>query len=150
MGEALKQLHADLSELPWVARQTLVLGARIPVLKLSSKIGVAVDITISASPQHTGLMARDLVLSYLQALPQLAPLVVVLKSFLRDLNLNDVYTGGLSSYCLVVLLFSFMRECEQYGYSTKDCGHLLIGFFNHFLWRFESNLTHVDLSLIHI
>jgi len=144
VGEALKQLHADLAELPWVARQTLVLGARIPVLKLSSKIGVAVDITISASPQHTGLMARDLVLSYLQALPQLAPLVVVLKSFLRDLNLNDVYTGGLSSYCLVVLLFSFMRECEQYGYSTKDCGHLLIGFFNHFLWRFESNLTHVD------
>ena len=124
---------ADLAELPWVARQTLVLGARIPVLKLASKIGVAVDITISASPQHTGLMARDLVLSYLQALPQLAPLVVVLKSFLRDLNLNDVYTGGLSSYCLVVLLFSFMRECEQYGYSTKDCGHLLIGFFNHFL-----------------
>ena len=144
VGEALKQLHADLAELPWVARQTLVLGARIPVLKLASKIGVAVDITISASPQHTGLMARDLVLSYLQALPQLAPLVVVLKSFLRDLNLNDVYTGGLSSYCLVVLLFSFMRECEQYGYSTKDCGHLLIGFFNHFLWRFESNLTHVD------
>ena len=144
VGEALKQLHADLAALPWVARQTLVLGARIPVLKLSSKIGVAVDITISASPQHTGLMARDLVLSYLQALPQLAPLVVVLKSFLRDLNLNDVYTGGLSSYCLVVLLFSFMRECEQYGYSTKDCGHLLIGFFNHFLWRFESNLTHVD------
>lgn len=144
VGEALKQLHADLAELPWVARQTLVLGARIPVLKLASTIGVAVDMTISASPQHTGLMARDLVLSYLQALPQLAPLVVVLKSFLRDLNLNDVYTGGLSSYCLVVLLFSFMRECEQYGYSTKDCGHLLIGFFNHFLWRFESNLTHVD------
>lgn len=68
----------------------------------------------------------------------------VIKSYLRDLALNDVYSGGLSSYCLVVLLFSFMRECESFGYPTNDCGYLLVGFFSNFLFRFESNLTHVD------
>ena len=39
MSDALRQLHGDLSPLQWVARQTLVLGARIPVLKLASKVG---------------------------------------------------------------------------------------------------------------
>ena len=39
---------------------TLVLGARIPVLKLTSLNSVPVDITIASSPQHTGLQARDL------------------------------------------------------------------------------------------
>ena len=144
VGICLKQLHDDLVSLPWVVRQTLIPGARIPVLKILSKNNISVDVTISASQLHTGLQARDLVLGYLHQLPQLAPLVVVLKSFLRDLSLNDVYTGGLSSYCLVVLLFQFMRECENYGYPTHDCGHLLVGFLNNFLWRFESNLTHVD------
>ena len=43
---------------------------------VAAQVGVAVDITISASPSHTGLLARDLVLSYLHQLPQLAPLVV--------------------------------------------------------------------------
>ena len=144
VGICLKQLHDDLASLPWVVRQTLIPGARIPVLKILSKNNISVDVTISASELHTGLQARDLVLGYLHQLPQLAPLVVVLKSFLRDLSLNDVYSGGLSSYCLVVLLFQFMRECETYGYPTQDCGHLLVGFLNNFLWRFESNLTHVD------
>ena len=75
VGTALKHLSEDLGKLPWVKKQHLVLSARIPVLKLHSRSGVPVDITISASLQHTGLQARDLLLSYLADSPQLAPLV---------------------------------------------------------------------------
>jgi len=144
VGEALTRLRDDLVSQPWVTSHTLVLGARIPVLKLQSLGGVPVDITISASPQHTGLQARDLLLSYLADSPQLAPLVVVFKTFLRDIGLNDPYTGGLSSYCLVVLLYNFWRESLQFGFSTTDCGYLLYGFLSMFVFRFESSITHVD------
>lgn len=144
VGEALTRLRDDLLAEPWVTSHMLVLSARIPVLKLRSNIGVPVDITISASLQHTGLQARDLLLSYLTDSPQLAPLVVVFKTFLRDLGLNDPYTGGLSSYCLVVLLYNFLRESPQFGFSTTDCGYLLYGFLTMFVFRFESNLAHVD------
>lgn len=141
---ALTQLRDDLVTQPWITSHTLVLGARIPVLKLRSQSGVPIDITISATLQHTGLQARDLILSYLADSPQLAPLVVVFKTFLRDLGLNDPYTGGLSSYSLVVLLYNYWRESLQFGYPTTDCGCLLYGFLTMFVLRFESNVTHVD------
>ena len=93
-------------------------------------------------------------MGYLEEAPQLAPLVVVLKSYLRDYNLNDPYTGGLSSYCLVVLLYNFVRETHQCGYLTHDCGYLLVGFLTMFLYRFEQNnqgmatMQHVDDPLV--
>ena len=139
VGECLTVLRDDLVEQPWVSGHTLVLGARIPVLKLHSLNSVPVDITIASSPQHTGLQARDLLVSYLADSPQLAPLVVVFKTFLRDLGLNDPYTGGLSSYCLVVLLYNFWRESLQFGFSTTDCGYLLYGDTPPVTWEREQH-----------
>lgn len=144
ISAALRDLHADLSSEPWVTSQTLVLSARIPVLKIKSATGVPVDVTISDSAQHTGLLARDLVLGYLHQAPQLTPLVIVLKSFLRELGLNDPYMGGMSSYSLVVLLWLFVCESAHRGYATTDLGYQLLGFFSMFLYRFESQPTHVD------
>jgi hypothetical protein len=144
ISSALRDLHSDLSSEPWVTSQTLVLSARIPVLKIKSATGVPVDVTISDSAQHTGLLARDLVLNYLHQAPQLTPLVIVLKSFLRELGLNDPYTGGMSSYSLVVLLWLFVCESAHRGFATTDLGYQLLGFFSMFLYRFESQLTHVD------
>lgn len=144
IGAALKDLHSDLEKTSWVASQQLVLSARIPVLKVKSTTGVPVDITISDTAQHTGLLARDLVLGYLHEAPQLTPLVIVLKSFLREMGLNDPFTGGMSSYSLVVLLWMFICESVHRGYATTDLGYQLIGFFSMFLYRFESQLTHVD------
>jgi len=117
-----------------------VLSARIPVLKVKSTTGVPVDITISDSAQHTGLLARDLVLGYLNEAPQLTPLVIVLKSFLREMGLNDPYMGGMSSYSLVVLLWLFVCESAHRGYNVTDLGYQLIGFFSMFLYRFESQV----------
>ena len=51
VGESLRRLHDELAGHSWVARQQLVLGTRIPVLKIRSVSGVPVDITISDSPQ---------------------------------------------------------------------------------------------------
>jgi len=144
VGEALRQVQEELALHTWVRRQKLVLGTRIPVLKIESHAGVPVDVTISDSPQHTGLLARDLVLSYLQEAPQLAPLVLVLKAFLRERGLNDPYTGGMSSYSLVVLLWNFCVESHQRGFNVHDVGCMLVGFFQHFLYRFEAQVAHVD------
>jgi len=144
VGDALRHLQDELAPLPWVHRMKLVLGTRIPVLKIESHAGVPVDVTISDSLQHTGLLARDLVLSYLAEAPQLAPLVLVLKTFLRERGLNDPYTGGMSSYSLVVLLWSFCVESHQRGFNVHDVGYMLVGFLQHFLYRFEAQVTHVD------
>jgi hypothetical protein len=64
---------------------------------------------------HTGCAAARLVKSYVDALPQLRPLAIILKHFLKGQGLNDTYTGGLSSYCLVMMLVSFLQTVEVHG-----------------------------------
>lgn len=81
------------------------------MIKLVSKEGnVPIDITFSEfSTEHTGIAARNLVARYVASLPALVPLALVLKTFLRERGLNNSYTGGLSSYCLVLMAISFLR-----------------------------------------
>jgi len=42
--------------------------------------------------------------------PQLTPLALVLKQFLKNRNMHTAYTGGLSSYCLVLLVVAFLQQ----------------------------------------
>ncbi len=44
-----------------------------------------------------------------QAIPPLRPLVLVLKAFLKEACLNEVFTGGLSSYALVLLVLAHLQ-----------------------------------------
>ena len=41
--------------------------------------------------------------------PNLKFLVLVLKHFLLERDLNEVFTGGISSYCLILLVVSFLQ-----------------------------------------
>jgi len=45
----------------------------------------------------------------MQEFPVLPFLVLVLKQFLSQRDLNDVYTGGLGSYSLILLIVSFFQ-----------------------------------------
>ena len=114
-ASALTSLESDLEAQSWVKSQALVLSARIPVLKVMSVSDVPVDITIACSSRHTGLAARDLIRGFCQSAPPLAPLVLVVKTFLRSLQLNDPFTGGMSSYCIVVLLYMYWSETDPLG-----------------------------------
>lgn len=41
--------------------------------------------------------------------PMLRPLVLVLKLFLQQRELNEVYTGGIGSYALITMLIAFLQ-----------------------------------------
>jgi len=45
----------------------------------------------------------------MQEFPVLPYLVLLLKQFLNQRDLNDVYTGGLGSYSLILLIVSFFQ-----------------------------------------
>ena len=50
-----------------------------------------------------------LIQGYMQEFPALPCLALVLKQFLNQRDLNDVYTGGLGSYSLILLIVSFFQ-----------------------------------------
>lgn len=106
----LRRLAKALEAQKWVHSLVLLDTAKIPVLKLvSADTRVPIDITFESSATHSGLIARDLIKRYADELPELYPLAVVFKQLLRERDLNDAYTGGLSSYSIVLMIIHFAQ-----------------------------------------
>jgi hypothetical protein len=72
------------------------------------------------------------------------PLVLVLKQFLLDRGLLTAYTGGLSSYCLFLMV---TRYCQEQPHSTwSDSGALLIGFLDFYGNHFDPRSTGISVG----
>jgi hypothetical protein len=63
----------------------------------------------AATKSHNGAAAREYVIERLRQFPALAPLVLLLKSYLHQRGLNDVYTGGLGSFSLTLMLVFYLE-----------------------------------------
>ncbi|KAF9613740.1 hypothetical protein IFM89_010250 [Coptis chinensis] len=75
---------------------------------------VRLDISFK-SPSHTGLQTTELVRELTEQFPAATPLALVLKQFLADRSLDHSYSGGLSSYCLVLLIARFLQHEYHLG-----------------------------------
>lgn len=85
-------------------RQSAALALTTP---LPSRPGrLPVDISIN---QSNGISAGKIVNAYISALPALRPLVLVVKAFLNQRGMNEVYSGGLGSYSVICLVISFLQ-----------------------------------------
>ena len=69
--------------------------------------------------------------SYMTQLPALRPLTLVVKQFLAQRCLNEVYTGGLGSYAIMLMVLSFLQMHQRPGARSAraNLGVLLIEFF---------------------
>lgn len=68
---------------------------------------------------------------FMENMPTLPRLVLVLKQFLLQRDLNEVFTGGISSYSLILLTISFLQLHPRIDACQDDAnlGVLLIEFF---------------------
>lgn len=71
----------------------------------------------SGAGSHTGVRSVALICEYLERLTPLKPLMLVLKQFLYERGLNNIFTGGLSSYCLILMIVSFLRHNQSHTQS---------------------------------
>ena len=70
---------------------------------------LAVDISFEA-PDHGGLASSRYALEAMSRWPELAPLMLVLKELLVQRGLNEPFTGGLSSYSLLLLVMTALLQ----------------------------------------
>ncbi len=58
------------------------------------------------------------------------PIILLLKYFLRQKQLNQTYTGGISSFCLFSLVYAYILYLnkEKDNNTLLTLGHILIGF----------------------
>lgn len=83
--------------------------ASVPIIKLTDKeTDIKVDISFNMS---NGVKSAELIKDYKRRFPVLDKLVLVLKQFLLQRDLNEVFTGGISSYSLILMTISFLQVC---------------------------------------
>lgn len=122
-------LGRSLKRVKWVDSVKVLDRAHIPVVKLSTK-GLDVDLTF-ALPLHGGLQTVAFVRDLKQMYPALTPLTLVLKTFLAKASLSDPFTGGLSSYALLLMIVASIRKSHEKG-TEFNLGALLVDFLELF------------------
>jgi hypothetical protein len=74
----------------------------------------AVDLSFQSRIfSHSGLATLEFVEKMLKKFPMMRTLVLVLKNYLHVRKLNNPYTGGLSSYSLIILVIYFLQQCQK-------------------------------------
>ena len=106
----------------------IIRTARIPIIKLSTgpaSGSVVADVSLG---DESGPAAARYVTQQIAGFPPLAPLVLVLKVYLRRCGLNEVSVGGLSSYSLTLMVLAHLQEEVKAGRDVFDLGEALYGF----------------------
>jgi len=120
--------------------------AAVPIIKLADDAtGIRVDISFNMA---NGLRAAELIKHFKKRYPALPKLIYVLKQFLYQRDLNEVYSGGLSSYALILMVVSFLQtHVREDARSNKaNLGVLLIEFFELYGLHFNYTRTAIKIT----
>jgi non-canonical poly(A) RNA polymerase PAPD5/7 len=125
----------------------VIAKAKVPIIKFVSTYGnFPVDISIN---QVNGLAAGRIVNNFIKHMPALRPLALVVKMFLQQRGMNEVYTGGLGSYSLVIMVASFLKMHPKIRRGEIDpmrnLGVLLVEFFELYGHYFNYDETGISL-----
>ncbi|KAJ2004144.1 hypothetical protein GGI04_000534 [Coemansia thaxteri] len=119
----------------------VIANARVPIIKTHEMItGIAVDISINAD---SGVQSAAMQRSFSEtAYPHsLRAVVLVIKQFLAQRSMNEVFTGGMGSYAITLLVVSMLQMHPRIMSGgldiAKNLGVLLIEFFELYGKRFN-------------
>ena len=117
----------------------------VPVIKFTDKqTEVKVDVCFNRT---SGVEGVKVIIDFIQQFPILPKLVLVLKQFLTQRNLHEVFFGGISSYALVLLVVSFLQLHPRNAANDPNAnlGVLLIEFFELFGRNFNYMKTAITV-----
>ncbi|XP_023216438.1 non-canonical poly(A) RNA polymerase PAPD5-like isoform X2 [Centruroides sculpturatus] len=120
--------------------------ASVPIVKMTdTKTEVKVDISFN---MKNGMESAMFINEKKKEYPNLAKLVMVLKQFLVLRDLNEVYTGGISSYSLTLLIISFFQLYPRADVSLPNVnlGVLLLEFFEFYGRHFNYSKTAISVK----
>ncbi|XP_074595864.1 terminal nucleotidyltransferase 4B-like [Brevipalpus obovatus] len=103
--------------------------ASVPIIKLVEKTTeIQVDISFNT---NNGIESAKLIKEFKLEFPNLPKLFLVVKQFLLQRDLNEVFKGGISSYSLMLMVVSFLQlHPREDAISTgANLGVLLLEFF---------------------
>ncbi|TXT07384.1 hypothetical protein VHUM_03104 [Vanrija humicola] len=133
-----------------LANQVVVIAkAKVPIVKFATSDALGeINIDISVN-QTNGISAGKIMRHYLDAYPGSRELILVVKAFLQQRSMNEVFSGGLGSYSVICLVLSFLQLHPKIRRSEinplNNLGVLLMEFFE--LYGRSFNYNDVGISL---
>jgi len=118
----------------------------VPIIKFTDKCSkVKVDISFN---MESGLLSAEKIKSYLKQYPILDKLVLIIKQFVYQRNLSEVYTGGIGSYSLILLVVSFLQRHPRSEITADDAnlGVLLVEFFELYGRNFNYSIVGIKVD----
>ena len=106
-ADGVRALGRALSRGGLARKMELITKARVPIVKFVEALsGIQFDVSFDVA---NGPQAAHFVCRAMQELPPLRPLCVVIKLFLQQRELNEVYTGGIGSYALITMIIAYLQ-----------------------------------------
>ena len=125
--ELLQKLCDHLFNLQVVSRAQ-VIKAKCPIIKgVEKPFGYHIDISVN---NENGILNIKRNISLMKTYKQLYPLIMVLKVFLYQEELDEPFKGGISSNTLIQLIVFVIQYSKED--SRMNLGRLLMSFFNIF------------------
>jgi len=111
---SFRRLANELRHEEWVKFIKPIETASVPVIKVMSydedlPTDISFDAQESGVPPHRGVISVEMAKRYLAETPKLRHLVLIVKQYLSEKGLNNTYTGGLGSYCLIIMARTFLH-----------------------------------------
>lgn len=147
----LRSLQKEVKEKISTETQ-LIEKTNVPVLKYEdNKYKQKVDVSVNS---ENALKAVEVIQTFNKQYSQFKYLTIIIKSFLKKKNLNDVYSGGLSSYAICLLVISFLQMTEKdlkeknpnFSLDKLSLGNLLVDFFSFYGNRFNYERIGIDVT----
>ena len=153
-SDKVSVLHAlanTLKRAKITTKVTIIAKAKVPIVKFITMHGrLSVDISVN---QGNGILAGEIVNGFLKDMHgggmALRSLVIIIKAFLNQRGMNEVYTGGLGSYSIVCLAISFLQMHPKIRrgeiIAERNLGVLVMEFFE--LYGCYFNYEEVGISV---
>lgn len=104
---ALRTMAACLRRHNLATDVQVIAKAKVPIIKfVTTYARLKVDISLN----HTnGLTTASYVNSWLRKWPHIRPLILVIKHLLMQRGMSEVFSGGLGSYSVIIMVISFLQ-----------------------------------------
>ncbi|XP_050710216.1 uncharacterized protein LOC126994984, partial [Eriocheir sinensis] len=122
---------------------TVLEKTTVPLVKfVHQATGLPVDVSLGS---EAAVRAAELVRELLRRFPALAPISLLVRHYLRGLGLAEVFTGGVSSYAVTLMVTSFL-QLQIPPDAQHDLGWLLVSFFA--FYGYEFNFASTGISVV--
>ena len=109
----LRRLEAALKHTGGFRDLTLVLGAKVPLLKFVHQASrLSFDLCTNST---NGVENSAFIRRHLEGYPALRPLVLALKCTLQQAGLHDTFTGGIGSFLLFLMVLRVLQRIRERG-----------------------------------